>query len=124
MHELAIAQSIADVATTRATEVGAARVSRVRVRIGDAAGVVTDSLAFCFEMLASTEPLLLGAELEVERAPHRARCRTCGSEFAVRDFVVVCPACDGTDAEVISGTELTVLEMEIEAGDGSPREPE
>jgi hydrogenase nickel incorporation protein HypA/HybF len=46
--------------------------------------------------------------------PHRARCRLCASEFAVRDFVAVCPDCGEWSDLIVSGTELQVLEMEIE----------
>lgn len=114
MHELAIAQAIADGVCAHAVEERAVRVTSVRVRIGEAAGVLADSLIGCFELLASEEPLLCGARLVIERVPHRARCRRCGQEFAVENFVVRCPACDTWEAQVIGGTELEVREMEIE----------
>lgn len=114
MHELAIAQAIADGVCAHAAEHGAVRVTSVRVRIGEAAGVVNDSLAGCFDMLAGEEPLLRGAHLVIECVPHRARCRSCGAEFAVERFILRCPSCETWDAEVVSGAELEMREMEIE----------
>ena len=114
MHELSIAQSIVDVVETRAAECNAARVKHVRLRIGEANGIVTDSLTFCFEMVASSNPTLAGAQLLIDSVPHRARCSHCAKEFAVVNFIVQCPICQEWSREIISGTEFQVLEMEIE----------
>ena len=114
MHELAIAENIVAVIEARATERGALRVASVRLRVGEASGVVSDSLAFCFEVLASERPLLASARLDVEHTPHRAWCHDCAAEFAVRDFVARCPTCGAWSDQIVSGMELRVLEMEIE----------
>lgn len=114
MHELAIAQSIVDAVETRATECNVARVKGVRLKIGEASGVVADSLTFCFEMLASLDPMLTGAQLLIDTVPHRARCRHCEKDFAVTNFIAQCPTCQEWSDEIISGTELQILDMEIE----------
>ncbi|OLD79504.1 MAG: hydrogenase maturation nickel metallochaperone HypA [Chloroflexi bacterium] len=114
MHELSIAQSIVEVVEARAAEYNAARVKGVRLKIGEASGVVTDSLTFCFEMLASLEPTLAGAQLLIDIVPHRAHCRHCAQEFSVTNFVAQCPTCKEWSDEIVSGTELQVLEMEYE----------
>ena len=115
MHELSIAQSIAEAVEVKAIECDAARVKQVRLRIGEASGIVTDSLAFCFEMVASLTPILEGTRLSIDRVPHRAFCRHCAREFAVMNFVARCPTCEEWSTEVISGNELEILDMEIEA---------
>ena len=114
MHELAIAQSIVDAVETRATECSATRVKGVRLKIGEASGVVPDSLTFCFEMLASLDPILSGAQLVINSVPHLARCRHCEKEFAIKNFIAQCPMCQEWSNEIISGTELQILDMEIE----------
>ncbi len=114
MHELSIAQSIIDAVESRATGCGATRVKSVRLKIGEASGVVADSLAFCFEMLASLDPVLVGARLLIDTVPHRACCPHCDKEFAIVNYVARCPTCQEWSSEVISGTELQVLDMEIE----------
>ncbi|HEX4202780.1 MAG TPA: hydrogenase maturation nickel metallochaperone HypA [Ktedonobacteraceae bacterium] len=114
MHELAIAQSIVDAVETKASECAATRVKGVRLKIGEASGIVTDSLSFCFEMLVNLDPVLAGAQLSIEMAPHRAWCRHCDKEFAVENYVALCPTCQEWSGEVLSGTELQILDMEIE----------
>ncbi len=115
MHELSIAQSIFDVVEARAAECHATQVKGVRLRVGEASGIVTDSLTFCFEMLASSHPVLAGAQLLIDIVPHRARCRHCAREFPVKNFIAQCPTCEEWSNEIISGSELQILEMEIEA---------
>jgi hydrogenase nickel incorporation protein HypA/HybF len=67
-------------------------------------------------MLTSLDPALVGAQLVIDRVPHRARCHHCAREFPVTNFVTQCPTCQEWDTEVVSGTELQIIEMEIEAG--------
>ncbi len=116
MHELSIAQSIVDAVEARASACKAAQVKSVRLRIGEAIGVVTDSLTFCFEMIASLDPLLVGAQLAIDFVPHRAFCHNCGVEFPIVNFVALCPTCEKLSSEIVSGTELQILEMEIDVG--------
>lgn len=114
MHELAIAESIVDAIRAKAAECSAARVLHVRLKVGEASGIVTDSLTFCFEMVASLDPLVAGAQLLIDSVPHRAWCRSCATEFPVINFVARCPTCEEWSKEVLSGTELQILDMEIE----------
>ena len=114
MHELSIAQSIVEVVEARAAEYNVARVKGVRLKIGEASGVVADSLTFCFEMLASLDPSLAGAQLLIDTMPHCAYCRYCDREFSVTNFVAQCPTCKEWSNEIVSGTELQILEMEFE----------
>lgn len=114
MHELSIAESIAEVVREKATECGAARVKNVRLKIGEASGIVLDSLTFSFEMIASFEPLLTGTQLSIESTPHRAWCRHCEQAFPVVNFVARCPTCESWSSEILSGTELQIIEMEID----------
>lgn len=114
MHELSIAQSIVEAVEAKASECNASHVKAVRLKIGEASGVVTDSLAFCFEMLTSLEPTLAGAQLLIDSMPHRAYCRYCDREFSVKNYIAQCPTCKEWSNKVVSGTELQILEMEFE----------
>lgn len=123
MHELSIAQSIVEAVETQATESEAARVKSVHLRIGEASGVVIDSLTFCFEMLAGLDPMLAGAQLLIDVVPHRAHCRRCAQEFPVINFVAQCPICEEWSSEIVSGSELQLLAIEIEAASGASSHP-
>ena len=124
MHELAIAQSIVDAVEAKAIECNAVRVKNVRLKVGEASGIVGDSLAFSFEMLTSMVPVLMGAHLLIDSVPHRARCHHCDRDFTVANYVAQCQTCQEWSTDIVSGTELQIMEMEIETegqGGGKPR---
>jgi len=112
VHELGIAQSILDIARDHLPREGRGAVEVVRIRVGRMAGVVVESLVFCFEALVPGTPLE-GARLEVEEVPVRLRCRGCGEELITPTLVLSCPACGSPETTLLSGTELQVLEIEL-----------
>ena len=77
MHELAITQSLVDTITERTS---GARATLVRLDIGKLSGVVSDAVAFCFELVADGMPLR-DARLEIKEPAGRATCRSCAAEF-------------------------------------------
>ncbi|SNT04276.1 hydrogenase maturation nickel metallochaperone HypA [Rhodococcoides kyotonense] len=107
MHELAITQCIVDAACERAD---GKSVSRVLVRVGQLCAVIPDSMQFCFE-LVTEGTVAEGARLDIETETARARCRTCDSEFAIPDAILLCP-CGSADVDVLSGRDLRILSME------------
>jgi hydrogenase nickel incorporation protein HypA/HybF len=113
MHELSIAQSIADSAREHAAAHGARRVLRIGVRVGEISGVNADALEFCFGMtVKDTE--LEGAALELERIGVRYRCGRCTEEFAAADFTIACPACSSNETRMVAGDELALSFLELE----------
>jgi hydrogenase nickel incorporation protein HypA/HybF len=121
MHELSIAQSLFEAVEEKAAECQATIVKGVHLKIGEASGVQTGALSFCFAMLASQNPVTSGAQLWIEQVPHRARCRPCRQEFSVENFITQCPNCQQWDTEVISGTELQIVDLEIETAEAETK---
>ena len=114
MHELSIAQSIFEAVQAKAAECNASSVKCIWLKIGEASGVVPDALTFCFQMLTQLDPVLAGVQVFIEEVPHRAHCRYCDKEFAVANFIAACPICHEWSGEILSGTELQIVEMEID----------
>lgn len=90
----------------------AARVECVTIRVGDAAGVVVESLEFCFQAIVAGTPYS-GARLVIDRVPVRSRCLSCGEVFPADPPVVSCPECGDPDVQLESGTELQVVDVEL-----------
>ncbi|MBE4737333.1 MULTISPECIES: hydrogenase maturation nickel metallochaperone HypA [Streptomyces] len=122
MHEMSVALAVVDQvaeAADRAGDITAVR--SVRLQVGELAGVVPDSLTFCFE-LACSGTLLEGAELITEAVPGRARCTPCAHEWAVgMPPQLTCPACGGTRTDLLAGRELSIVDVRWE--DGGPAQP-
>lgn len=112
MHELSIAQSILEIVQQSLPPESAPAVKCVRMKVGEMAGVVVDSLEFCFTALISGTPME-GATLEIEFVPVMAKCKACGNGFRVEDYAFVCPSCHSYDVQLLSGRELQVVEVEL-----------
>ncbi|NLV30251.1 MAG: hydrogenase maturation nickel metallochaperone HypA [Acidobacteria bacterium] len=112
MHELGIAENILEIVRQSIPEGLARDIRKIRVRVGRFAGVVPDSLDFCFGVMAG-ESEMPGAALLIEEVPTSCRCRGCGREFELEELVFLCPHCGGSDLEVISGKELEVVDIEL-----------
>lgn len=112
MHELSIAQSIVDLIGQYVPEEEAAEVRHVKVRVGRLAGVVADSLDFCFSAIVSGTSLSR-ASLDIEEIPIQSRCTGCGEVFAVEGAAFLCPFCGSAELKIVSGTELQVVEIEL-----------
>ncbi len=115
MHEMAIAQSVIEIASRHAD---GRRVIRVELRVGHLRQVVPSCLAFSFELAAMGTPVE-GAELAMELIPARGRCRQCAVESVLAAFPLQCEACGGFDLRIVAGEELEVESLEIEEAEDS-----
>ena len=116
MHELSLARSILEIVQQNLPSENGHNVRSVRLRIGEMAGVVPESLEFCFEALAQGTSVE-GAVLLMERAPLIVQCATCGSTSRIGQTLFVCPRCNGRNLTIVSGRELEVSAIEIDEAD-------
>jgi hydrogenase nickel incorporation protein HypA/HybF len=112
MHELSIAQGIVEIAEQHLPP-GSGRVTSVKVRVGELAGVVVDSLSFCFSAI-TTGTRLEGARLDVEHVPVTARCTGCGALSTITESEFLCGDCGGRELSIVTGRELQVSELELD----------
>ena len=110
MHELAIADSIVQIAGRHAN---GRRVTKVQLKVGHLRQVVPSALAFSFELVAQGTPVE-GAELEMEEVPATGSCRACGAESRLKEFPLQCGTCGSFDLQVLEGEELFVESLEME----------
>ena len=110
MHELAIAESIVQIADRHAN---GRRVTKVQLKVGHLRQVVPSALAFSFELVAQGTPIE-GAQLEMEEVPAIGSCRGCGEKSRLESFPLQCKVCGGVDLELLEGEELYVESLELE----------
>ncbi|OEV10723.1 hydrogenase nickel incorporation protein HypA/HybF [Streptomyces sp. Amel2xB2] len=111
MHEMSVAVAMVEQVTEAPAGDGHAKVSAVVLRLGELAGVVADSLRFCFS-LACAGTVLEGAELLIDHVPGRARCAPCGAEWATgMPPQLCCPQCEGGRAELLAGREMQIVAL-------------
>jgi len=110
MHEMSITQSMVELCETHAQ---GRRVTVVLLQIGALAGVVPDSIEFCFEA-CSRGTLVEGARLEIELVAGVGSCPACRREAPLESLYDPCPRCGAFGLEPIFGQELRVKELELE----------
>ena len=110
MHDMSITQNIVEICEANAEN---RRVVAVTLQIGRLSGVVPDAVEFCFDACIRGT-LLERARLIIEEIPGKGRCVTCGEEYPMDTLFTECRACGGFGAELLSGDELRVKELEVE----------
>ncbi len=113
MHELSVAQDMMEIINQHLPARPDVKVKRVKLIIGEMAGVVPESLEFCFQVLTPGTPLE-GAVLTIDRIPVELECRSCSGKFTTEAPVFLCPSCGGRNVEMLRGNELRVSEIEID----------
>jgi hydrogenase nickel incorporation protein HypA/HybF len=108
MHEVGITSSIVAIVEEAAK---GRRVRRVTLEVGELSGVVSEAIAFCFDVVTAGTALE-GAKLEICEIEGRARCDSCGAEFATDTLFALCP-CGSVRLTRLSGEELNVKSIEL-----------
>ena len=112
MHEMALTESIVEIAVEAAKEQGAQRVTRVFVDVGALSCVEAEALEFCFAA-AAAGTVAEGASLEIKRIAGEGWCAECDRPVALAERFGVCPECGGSSVRMTAGDELRVRELEV-----------
>ncbi|MDR3053523.1 MAG: hydrogenase maturation nickel metallochaperone HypA [Coriobacteriales bacterium] len=113
MHEFSLMQSVLETVEGTARDAGAARVTVIRLVVGQMTEVVADAMEFALEALGPGT-LSEGAELVLTNVEPRSRCCVCGHEFKHDRYHWSCPACDSLATELLAGKELYIDSIEVE----------
>ncbi len=121
MHELAVTESILDIALEHARKAGATRVTDIYLVIGQLSSIIDDSVQFYWDIL-SAEPsperpdglLCKGAQLHFQRIPAQLTCLDCGYQYTLEGELKPCPKCASARVKVAAGEEFYVDSIAIE----------
>lgn len=112
MHEYSIVQSLIERVDQEARAHGATRVHRIRVSIGELAGVEIGLLQTAFETFRG-RTVCDATELEIRHVAALWECRRCGTAIAP-GTPLQCPSC-GAPARLASGDEIMLDQIEMES---------
>jgi hydrogenase nickel incorporation protein HypA/HybF len=113
MHEMGIVMEVIDIVNASIPkDAKDARVAAINLKIGKLSAVVPESLRFCFQV-ATEGTNLAGTELVIEDIPVQAHCDDCNHQWIVEQPVFVCPACNGSRIELLSGREMDIDSIEL-----------
>ena len=114
MHELSVAASIIDIVQTSVPPESQSSIQSVNIRLGTQAGVVSDSLLFYFDILKE-DAGFVNARLRIENIPFTIFCIACDKTLSSETGLLACPECGGTRTHVISGTEMQIVDIELDS---------
>ncbi len=113
MHEMALTESIVEIAVEAAERGGASRVLRILVDIGALSHVEPEALSFCFSAV-SAGTIAEGAALEIARAPGVGWCADCAKTVPLVERYGPCPECGGVHVQMTAGDAMRVTEIEVD----------
>lgn len=113
MHEMAIVQSVLDIALSAAEKAGAGRVTQINIKMGEYSDVVPAVLRDYFAV-AARGTLAQGARIALTRIPVTMRCRSCGWQGPVDKLHICCGGCGGGDLALLTGREFYVESLEAD----------
>jgi hydrogenase nickel incorporation protein HypA/HybF len=114
MHELAVCHSIVDQVSRIAAQHKSGFVEKIYLRIGPLSGVEPGLLESAFP-IACAGTAAAKAQLIISRQPILVRCNTCESETEASLNRLVCGVCGGWQTTLLSGNEMLLERVELQA---------
>lgn len=113
MHELAVTESILDIAVKYAQQAEACKVTNLYIVIGRLSSIVDDSVQFYWDMI-SEKTLCEGSKLHFKRVPAEMACLDCSKNYTIDGELTPCPECSSAKVKVTSGDQFFLDSIEIE----------
>ncbi len=113
MHELAVTESMLEIALRHARAQNARRITSLYLVIGKWSSIVDDSVQFYWDII-SEGTIAKGAALHFTRVPVVLVCQDCGQEYSPAAEEFACPQCGGTRAKLKTGDEFHLEAIDVE----------
>lgn len=113
MHELAVTQSILEIALRHADDRKAQRISDLYLVIGQWSSAVDDSVQFYWDMI-SDGTIAKGAKLHFRRIAPELHCRDCDQTYTPADHDLFCPNCHTAHTKIVHGEEFYLESIDVE----------
>ena len=111
MHELSLIQNIFATILKIAADNQLQRITKVTLQIGQLRQVVPEFLQFAFTATAK-DTIAAEAQLVIEHIPITVLCQSCSQKFTVTENIYICPYCQSTKLEILSGKEIIIASIE------------
>jgi len=113
MHELAVTESILNIAIKHAAQANAIAVTGINIVVGKFSSIVDDSVQFYWDII-SKNTICENSELRFERKSANFLCLDCGHKFEFEVDIMPCPECASIKLKLLSGEEFYLDSIEIE----------
>jgi len=89
------------------------KVTKVSITFGEMVQIVPEIFEFAFRETVR-DSVVMAAELDIEIAGIRLKCRNCGNDFQPEDNLFWCKICNSYETDIIQGKELFIKSIEGE----------
>ncbi len=113
MHEMALCESLLRIVAAEARTHRFHAVREVRLQVGVFSGVSTDSLEFCFPLVARGT-VAEGARLCIDAVPGAGWCARCQRSVPLAERFDPCPQCGEHGVNVTGGEEFRITDLEVD----------
>jgi len=113
MHELAVTESLLEIACKHAEEAKATSVTDIYLVIGNLSSIVDDCVSFYWEMI-SKDTVCENAKLHFNRIPATLFCLDCNQQYTLDRELTPCPHCGSARVRVVAGDEFNLDSIEIQ----------
>jgi hydrogenase nickel incorporation protein HypA/HybF len=113
MHELAVTESILEIALRHAQGQAAKKITCLHIVLGEWSSIVDDSVQFYWDII-SAGTIAQGARLDFRRIPARLACSQCNTEYSPNSELLECPVCGSTNVRILTGDEFQLEAIDIE----------
>ena len=113
MHEMSLCEGIRRVVDQASAAPDIARVTRVRLEIGQFAGVEKKALEFAWDVVMRGSKAE-GSKLEMIDLPGRATCFDCMKSVEIAERFDPCPECGGGRLMPEGGDEMRIKDLEVQ----------
>lgn len=115
MHEMAIAQSLLEIAEEEARKNHCNKITMITVDYGTLAGIMPEALSLAVEALVK-DTIHENLVLNLKKIPAKLRCPFCNETFGGEDAEAIwqpCPACGESFGHIVEqGKELLLSHLE------------
>ena len=87
-------------------------IKRIRLEIGELAGIELEALRFSFP-IAAARTVAQNATLEIHIQKGQIFCQPCQKNVMLTSRLMPCPVCSQYDYEIIQGTNLKIVNIEV-----------
>lgn len=114
MHELAVTQSMLDIALRHGADAHAEHITDLHVVIGQLSSMIDESVQFYWDIISQNTPAE-GAKLHFHRIAAEMLCLTCNQRYSMQPEQLLCPVCGSTQVKVVAGEEFYLESIQIES---------
>ena len=113
MHELSLAENIAEIANKALKEHCKTYVNEIILDIGALTCVESEALRTALDIYSSQENWK-NVSYVFNEIKGEGKCKNCGNQFYMDDFFTICDKCHGMNIEIIKGKDFKIREITME----------